>query len=150
MPVHPHDIYHHLPSSKVDKAIEFTQSYPSSRQTEADIMYLTKINEDADLLLPVMSDGKRITDIDSLSQISNPVARDMLLSRMVPNGSNDLDNSGLSDDQIAENVIPKDSTFSDVHNMIQDLDDYVREGADMDNIEPVVSDPIINLDPITT
>ena len=90
-----------------------------------------------------------MNDVDSIKTIGNPVGREMLLSRLIPIGvENLLLNEGLTDDQIADLVIDKDTTYSDIMAQIADLNDYVDEGIkiDLDNNPPVDVPPIT--DPI--
>lgn len=144
-----YDVYGHLPKRKIDEVIEFNANYPRDRQDDNDLVYLKKLNDDADLLMPVNSDGRRINDIDAMNDITNPLARDILISRMKSNGSQPFDNYGLSDEEIANNVVPKDSTFSDTYNMVNELNEYVNEGAELDKINEQPIEPIQDINPIT-
>lgn len=79
-----YDLYSHLTVNTVSKCIDRSDSYQKNLQIEADKLYLEDLNNDADLLLPVMSNGHRMNDVDSIKTLTNPVARDILVSRLQP------------------------------------------------------------------
>lgn len=137
MPLSVFDVYHHLDPRTVQRSIDYV---PVDLQTEQDLLLLKNLNDDADLLLPVTSTGHRMNDVDSIKSISNPVARDLLISRLQPLGVEDTSiNEGLTDEEIANNVVDKDMTYSNIVDHVHELNDYINEGIkiDEDNNPPV-------------
>ena len=142
-------LYPHLSEDVINSNKEFCENYKFDYQTDDDVMYLQTINEEADMLTPVLSSGWRMSDIDSINSTSNPLVRDMLLSRMQRTGSADNLNEGLSDDEIADNVVSKYTSLSDIdsaHSVYNTLREEM-ENAPID--ETSVVEPSTDVPPVT-
>ena len=142
-------LYPHLSEDVINSNIEFCENYKFDYQTDDDVMYLQTINEEADMLTPVLSSGWRMSDIDSINSTSNPVVRDMLLSRMQHTGPAYNLNEGLSDEEIADNVVSKYTSLSDIdsaHSVYNSLREEM-ENAPID--ETSVVEPPTDVPPVT-
>lgn len=114
--LHPYSLYPHLTQDEIDQIIENNKNYDISKNvTESDKLLSQKINEEADLLQPVMSSGWRCSDIDSLSMRLDVRAQNIILSRMKAIPTPTSDNS-LTDEQLVESVIPRNLMSSEVSN----------------------------------
>ena len=134
-------LYPHLSEDAINSNKEFCENYKFDYQTDDDVMYLQAINEEADMLTPVLSSGWRMSDIDAINSTSNPLVRDMLLSRMQRTGSSDNLNEGLSDEEIADNVVSKYTSLSDIDSAHSDYNTLREEMENAPVVDPPVVDP---------
>lgn len=137
-------LYPHLTEDAINSNKEFCENYKFDYQTDDDVMYLQTINEEVDMLTPVLSSGWRMSDIDAINSTSNPLVRDMLLSRMKPSGSSDNINEGLSDEEIADNVVSKYTSLSDIDSAHSD---YTTLREEMENAP--VDESSVDVPPVT-
>lgn len=81
-----------------------------------------KLTKEADVMMPIGSTGFRCTDIDTINDASaDPRVVNTLLGYLKPQ-MQDVDHSNLSDDFLAENVVPAHIDFSSVQNLMGSID----------------------------
>ena len=137
-------LYPHLSEDDINSNKEFCENYKFDYQTDDDVMYLQTINDEADMLTPVLSTGWRMSDIDAINSTNNPLVRDMLLARMARSSSADDINQGLSDEEIADNVVSKYTSLSDIDSAHSDYNSLREE---MENVP--IDEPSTDVPPVT-
>lgn len=108
-------LYPHLSQEAIDEMVKFHENYNYDNDTDSDRLLSKKLNDEADMLQPVMSSGWRCTDIDSIDQIQDIRAQNILLSRLKPMGPQS--ENDLTDEELIENVIPRNLTSTYVQDM---------------------------------
>lgn len=109
--------------------------------------------EFADIVNPVSEiTGMRMNDIDVALNCQDPALRNTLLNGL----SKDVDptqpdNSGLSDDDIASQALPRNLHVSDIVNASHELDEYQNSLVDSVPDPVPVSDPVFEpVEPVKT
>ena len=94
--------------------IETLDSFPEVVIPQTYLDLSKKINDEADLFNPIDENvGTRVSDVETLESATNPVMLAKGSARMQRNFS-DLDTSGMTDQQIADLVIPQGTTVADL------------------------------------
>lgn len=108
-------LYPHLNDAYIKQNQKFCDKYShADTQTESDRLLVRKLNEEADVVSPVMSNGWRINDIDAINKCNDPRLYNILLSRLVSQNADDI-NHGLSDDELLARVVPRNLMASEVN-----------------------------------
>lgn len=114
--LHPYSLYPHLTHEEIDQIIANNMNYDGHvKITKSDELLQAKLNEEGDMLQPIMSSGWRCSDIDSLDMQQDVRAQNILLSRMKQQQVPDSDTI-LSDDELIETVIPRNLMSSEISN----------------------------------
>lgn len=131
-----------LSAKRVNQANSFVPVRPDDSLSEA---YVKKLQSDLDIFCPVTSTGFRCSDIDSLQSCHDTVVFNQLVGRMQPvMSAQSFDTSYMSDDDIAVNVIPKDVTLNDVHELASALDTSLKQPVKADDVVPPVIDTSVS------
>ena len=115
--INPIDLYPHLSSETVE-TINSHFIDPDSLRSGSDVLNFKKLNDDANLLTPIMSSGWPQSDIDAINEVTDIRLQNVLIARLQPLGDNPENN--LSDDELIDTVIRRNLTSSEV-------DDYASE-----------------------
>ena len=109
--INPIDLYPHLSPEEVEAINNHTVDF-DSLYTESDVLNFKKLNDDANLLSPILSSGWPQSDIDAINEVSDIRLQNVLIARLQPLGNNPENN--LSDDELIDTVIRRNLTSSEV------------------------------------
>lgn len=121
-------IYPHLSQMQIDEIELFNKNYSYDKNvTQSDKLLEKKLNQEADVIQPIMSSGWRCSDIESLESVQDIRVQNIIASRLVPTG--DLINTeGMTDEQLIDNVIPRNLLSSTV-SAYADEANYLKQRA---------------------
>ena len=119
------DLYPHLSNEYIQDNVQFSQSYdPNSLVTESDKLLIKKLNDEADLLMPISAYGHRVSDIDAINQVEDIRLQNILVARLQPLGR-DVQ-SKLSDEQLLDVVIRRNMTSTEVSDYANEFN-YLKD-----------------------
>ena len=136
------DLYPWLSDEQISENESFNSSYNVDNTVkESDILLSKKLNDEADILTPVMSNGWPMSDIDAINEVQDIRLQNVLIARLQPLG-NDPENN-LSDDELLESVIRRNLTSSEVEDYASEYkwlkDESLRLAQEIKDNRPVES-----------
>lgn len=122
------DLYPWLSDSEILENEKFNSSYNvDSTVKESDIILNKKLNDEADILTPVLSTGWPISDVDSINEVQDARLQNILIARLQPQGS-DIPNN-YTDEQLLDMVIRRNLTSQEVSEMANEYNYLSEESA---------------------
>ena len=113
-----------------------------------DKAFFDALNDQLDELLPVSPlIGRRISDVEAIQNTKDQTLFNVLLGRMQSSDVNSQDFSSLSNEDIANTVIPRNLTIGDLSRLSYVVD-TLRERSQ----QPVVQQPVVEpvVEPVVT
>ena len=119
------DLYPWLSDEQISENESFNSSYNVDNTVkESDILLSKKLNDEADVLTPVMSNGWPMSDIDAINEVQDVRLQNVLIARLQPLGS-DIPNN-YTDEQLLDMVIRRNLTSQEVSDMANEYN-YLRD-----------------------
>ena len=138
--INPIDLYPHLSPEQVETINNHTVDF-DSLYSESDVLNFKKLNDEANLVSPILSSGWPQSDIDAINEVTDIRLQNVLIARLQPLG-NDPENN-LSDDELLESVIRRNLTSSEVEDYASEYkwlkDESLRLAQEIKDNRPVES-----------
>ena len=137
------DLYPWLSDDQIAENESFNSSYNVDNTVkESDILLSKKLNDEADILTPVMSNGWPMSDIDAINEVQDIRLQNVLIARLQPLGS-DIPNN-YTDEQLLDMVIRRNLTSQEVSDMANEYNYLRDESARLaDEIRKSEQEPLI-------
>ena len=130
--INPRGVYHWLSDAEYDVCL--SRTYVPVYESEVDKVYLEQINKEVDLVCPVSETGWRCSDIETLKRTDNPVLQQKIINSMSQKVT-DYDTTNISDDEIADMVVPRNLNMSTISLLADSL------SISRDEVDESVSTP---------
>lgn len=122
------DLYPWLSVEQITENESFDSSYNVDNTVkESDILLSKKLNDEADILTPVMANGWPMSDIDAINEVQDVRLQNVLIARLQPQGP-DVPNN-YTDEQLLDMVIRRNLTSQEVSEMANEYNYLLVESA---------------------
>ncbi|QCS37118.1 hypothetical protein [Tortoise microvirus 56] len=104
----------------------FTSKPAEPRIDDVEKIMVAKIQSDCDMTNPVSSSGWRMNDLDVMQATGDQRLQNLLIARAQDTSLNNYLPEGLSDEDLADSVIPRNLDISTLNSLSNELD-FIRE-----------------------
>lgn len=115
----------------------YSSHYESPESIEAGKQYVDSLNQQMDVICPVMESGWRQTDIETMNNSNDQRLINSIAGNLSSPHIQSMSTEGLSDEQIAESSIPRNLDMSD----LERIQDSILPDTPVDTpVEPAKTD----------